>query len=161
MMHRSAIGEAAAAAARTGTVAVNDADADYVVLKRLVAALPTDRSSLRYAIVYKAATLLDKAPPANCLASAEAGGSGVANCNVYQRAVVIAPDPARFGYDPTVAPAATADQNWPARIRHSDYSAGSDLIGVFVSTDYRSISGVIPKHRYTANAVLPLESRAV
>jgi hypothetical protein len=112
-------------------------------------------------VVYKASSLLDRQPPSNCLASAESGGTGVADCNVYQRAVALSPSRSQFGYDATTNPSATADQNWPASSRRSGYSAGTDLLGVYVSTDYSGVTGIIRRHNWTSNAVLQLESRGV
>ena len=140
----------------------NDPDADYQVLRQLVSTLPSGASGLHYAIVYRASSLLDKAPPAACIADAESGGPGVAGCNVYLRSVVLAPNPATFGYDAVIAPAATADQGWPALTRRSTYSGtGSDLFGLYVVTNFSGVTGVISTHRYVSNVVLPLEARVV
>jgi hypothetical protein len=159
MLSRSSMADSVASSARAGAIAANDADADLAILDRLRATLPSGGTGLRYVIVYKAAALLDREPPAACRASAETDGPGVAGCNIYQRPMALTPIRPLFGYDASTNPTATADQNWPARSRQSGYTAGSDLLGVFVSIDYRGISGVIGRHRWTSNAVLQLEAR--
>jgi hypothetical protein len=124
--------------------------------------MPTDGAGLRYVIVFKATNLLQRTPNASCIANAESGGTGVSpDCNVYQRSTVLAPVATNFGYHSVTAPLATADQHWPARQRAVSYSGGRDIVGVYVSSTYKGISGVIKTHRWDVGSVLEVEGKSV
>ena len=159
---RSSVGDAVASAARSASISGNDADSDFQALQQVMSHMPSDGSGLRYVVVYKAADLLQRRPTTDCVDDAESGGSGVlGKCNVYQRSTVLAPAPAMFGYDAVTAQTATADMKWPARSRAVSYTGGRDIVGVYISSTYKGISGVIKTHLWNVGSVLELEGKSV
>ena len=162
MFNRTAVGDAVAQAARAGSISGNDSDADYRLIQAAKATLPTGAFSVRYLIVFKAANGLDRMPSAECITSAEAGGTGVTGkCNVYQRSVLVNPNAADFGFDAATAPTKTADQNWPALQRSVSFGSGRDLVGVYVSAFYRGVSGALPSKVWAVSAVHQVEGQSV
>lgn len=162
MFNRTAVGDAVAQAARAGSISGNDRDADYRLISTAKATLPSGALALRYLVVFKAVNGLDRRPAPECIASAEAGGTGVAGkCNVYQRSVLLNPIAANFGYDASTAPTRTADQNWPALQRSVSFGSGRDLVGVYVSAFYKGVSGALPSKVWAVSAVHQVEGQSV
>ena len=115
MTNRSNVKSSVNLAVRSGSVAANDPDADYVILRDLGKLLGDQVPSVRYVIVFQANSVLAGQVPASCVASANTGGSGVAGlCNVYWPSVLRNPVQSQFGFDPITNATATADQSWPA-----------------------------------------------
>ena len=149
-------------ATRTGSIMADDPDADLQILTELKRLLDDKTSTVRYVIVFKANAVTDSRPPASCLSSAESGGTGVSGlCNVYSLATLKNPAAASFGYDALTNPTATADQNWPASDRAATYTGGRDSLGVYVSSSFRSVTGLIPSAIIKSSSVLRLEARGV
>jgi hypothetical protein len=162
MMNRSNVKSSVHLASRAGSIAANDPDADYAVLRELRKSLSDQVGTVEYVIVFNANGISDGQPPMPCLASAQSGSAGIGGlCNVYSQAQVANPDPNSFGYDALLNPTALADKNWPARRRAATYSQGRDLIGVYLRTESRSITGLIPRSAMSTSVVLRLEARGV
>jgi Flp pilus assembly protein TadG len=163
MTSRANIKAAVNAAVRAGSVGSNAADSDFLILQEIRAKLSDNVESIDYVIVFKANATVDSQPPPECVTAAKNGIAGLVaqQCNIYSKAVLRAPNVANFGYDATTNPTATADQFWPAKARSATYSGGRDLLGVYLASASKSITGFIPKIQMQTSSILRIEAQDV
>lgn len=131
------VANAARDGARVVSVAGNNADADYRMLRaidRAAAALPDD--ALEQIIVFKATGPNDSPDPA-CF-----GGSQAGECNVYTAADFNRPaDEFGCNASSTVAPNAP-DEAWCPTTREVSVGTGLDYVGVWITTTHTYITGL-------------------
>ena len=141
MTSRANMKAAVNAAARTGSVASNAPDSDYLILQEISAKLSGNVESVDYVIVFNANSAVNSQPPPECVVAANSGIAGLATqkCNIYNKAVLAGPNVASFGYDLATNPTATADKFWPAKSRSATYSGGRDFLGVYIASQSKSI----------------------
>jgi Flp pilus assembly protein TadG len=163
MTSRANMKSAVNAAVRVGSIASNSADTDYLILKEINAKLASRVESVDYVIVFNANAAIDSQPPPACVLAAKSGGAGVlANqCNIYNKSVLATPNAASFGYDAITNPTATSDQFWPAKARSATYSGGRDLLGVYIASKSKSITGIVPKIEMRTVSILRIEAQDV
>ncbi len=140
-------------AARVGSVAGAVPDADFQILREVKTRMRASVSKINYVIVFKGTTTVDD-PPAACITSAQTLGRGVLGlCNVYYPADFARPQSA-FGNGTLTS----ADANWAPNTR-KDWTAGPvDLVGVHISTDYKTLTGVIPSKEMKYTTVFAIEA---
>ncbi len=163
MTSRANMKAAVNAAVRAGSVASNAADSDYLILQEINAKLSGNVESVDYVIVFNANSSIDSEPPAACVSAAKIGVAGLAiqKCNIYSKAVLRAPNVASFGYDAVTNPTATSDKYWPAVSRSATYSGGRDLLGVYIASASKSITGIVPKIQMQTASILRIEAQDV
>jgi TadE-like protein len=162
MTSRANMKSAVNAAVRVGSIASNSPDSDYLILKEINADLSGRVELVDYVIVFNANTAIDSQPPPQCVSAANSGSGGLAiqQCNIYNKSVLAAPNTASFGYDPVTKPAAF-DKFWPAKTRSATYSGGRDLLGVYIASRSKSITGIVPKIDMRTVSILRIEAQDV
>jgi Flp pilus assembly protein TadG len=163
MTSRANMKSAVNSAVRVGSIASNSPDSDYQILKEINANLSGRVELVDYVIVFNANTAIDSQPDPACVTAAKNGGAGVlANqCNIYNKSVLATPNSASFGYDAVSNPTAISDKFWPARTRSATYSGGRDLLGVYIASRSKSITGIVPKIGMQTVSILRLEAQDV
>jgi TadE-like protein len=163
MTSRANMKSAVNAAVRVGSIASNSPDSDYLILKEINSHLSGRVELVDYVIVFNANTAIDSQPPPSCIAAAKSGAAGVAleQCNIYQKSILGAPNAASFGYDALTDPTKTADKFWPAKKRSATYSGGRDLLGVYIASKSKSITGIVPKIEMQTASILRIEAQDV
>ncbi len=162
MTSRANMKSAVNAAARAGSVASNSTDSDFVILKEIGRNLSNKVELVDYVIVFNANAAVNSQPSSTCLQAAKTGGTGFLNeCNIYYRNTLAAPVAATFGYDALTNPSATSDKFWPAKKRLATYSGGRDLLGVFVASTSKSVTGLVPKVQMKTVSILRIEAQDV
>jgi TadE-like protein len=158
---RSTVSSASATAARVGAISANDPDSDLAILKALRSGLGDHAAQARYVIVFNAPGFTSNRPPEDCITEAESGGSGVSGqCNIYRTETLMNPTAEDFGYSGVDSPA-LADKFWPALTRRTTYLGGRDNVGVYVTCDLTTLTGLVPATRFEASSVVRLEARDV
>ncbi len=151
-MNWNAIHGASREGARAGSVAGANPNADYQILQEIKGRLRPSIAKVNYVIVFKATTTTDD-PPANCLSAAGALLRGVLDtCNIYYFSDFARPD-TDFGNGTVTA----ADALWPA-ISRLDSVDNADKLGVHISTDHRTLTGIIPSTTMEYTTVFAIES---
>ncbi len=162
MTSRANMKSAVNAAVRAGSIASNSADTDFLILKEIKANLSGRVELVDYVIVFNANAAVDYKPTPACLLAAKGGSAGVLNsCNIYSKTVLAAPNAATFGYDLITDPTKTSDKFWPAKKRSATYSGGRDLLGVFIASRSKSITGIVPKIEMQTASILRIEAQDV
>jgi Flp pilus assembly protein TadG len=163
MTSRANLKAAVNAAARAGSVASNAPDADYVILKEINKYLSNKVESVDYVIIFNANSSVNSQPPAACLQSAKVGGLGLTadKCNIYYRSTLAAPVASKFGYDPLTNATADSDKFWPAKTRSATYSGGRDLLGIYLGSKSKSVTGLIPQTSMKSVSILRIEAQDV
>lgn len=158
---RSTVSAATSAASRIGAIAANDPDADLEVLRSLRSALGDHAKQTRYVIVFNALGFSNNNPSEACHTEAESGGTGIAGeCNVYQGSALLNPIEENFGYS-GVGSLALADRSWPALTRRTTYLGGRDNVGVYLSCDLPTLTGLFSLNPFRVSSVVRLEARDV
>jgi TadE-like protein len=155
-MNWNAIHGASREGARVGSIAGTNPNSDFQILHDIKQRLRPSIAGVNYIIVFKATSTTDD-PPADCLSSAQAHKIGLygpltGKCNIYY-----ANDFARPEVDFGNGTLAQADANWPAILRN-DAVDNADKIGVHISTDHRTLTGVIPATTMDYTTVFAIES---
>jgi TadE-like protein len=167
MTSRANMKSAVNAAVRAGSIASNSPDSDYLILKEITSHLSGGVELVDYVIVFDATTAVDSQPPPACVAAAKGGGTGVSvtasgtQCNIYAKSVLAAPVEASFGYDAVTNPTATSDKFWPAKRRSATYSGGRDLLGVYIASKSKSVTGLVPRFDMQTVSILRIEAQDV
>ena len=162
MTSRANMKAAVNAAVRAGSIASNSADTDYVILNELRADLSGRVEAVEYVIIFNANNVVNSQPSSSCLGMAANGGTGVTSqCNIYSQSILKTPNASSFGYDPATNPTAISDIHWPALTRSATYSGGRDLLGVYIASKSKSITGLVPKLSMQTTSVLRIEAQDV
>jgi TadE-like protein len=163
MASRANMKSAVNAAVRAGAIASNSAETDYLILKEINANLAGRVELVDYVIVFNANTAIDSRPAPACIAAAKSGAAGALGiqCNIYQKSVLAAPNVASFGYDAATDPTKISDKFWPAKARSATYSGGRDLLGVYIASKSKSITGIVPKFEMQTFSILRIEAQDV
>jgi TadE-like protein len=171
MTSRANMKSAVNAAVRAGSIASNAPESDFLILEEINSHLSGSVEMVDYVIVFNAASAIDSQPPPACVTAAKGGGTGVSfaafgttpatQCNIYNRSKLAAPIKASFGYDSTTNIAATSDKFWPARLRSATYSGGRDLLGVYIASKSKSITGLVPRFEMQTASILRIEAQDV
>jgi Flp pilus assembly protein TadG len=163
MTSRANMKSAVNAAVRVGSITSNSADSDFLILKEINAKLASRVESVDYVIVFDASAAIDSQPPPACVSAAKSGSAGLAlqKCNIYQKTAVTSPSVSTFGYDAATNPTATSDKFWPAKTRSATYSGGRDLLGVYIASRSKSITGIVPKIEMQTVSILRIEAQDV
>ena len=162
MTSRANMKAAVTAAVRVGSVASKSADSDFVILKEIGRSLSSKIEQVDYVIVFNANAAVNSQPSTQCIQSAKTGGAGVGTqCNIYYRAALANPIESTFGYDALTNATATSDKFWPAKTRSATYSGGRDLLGVYIASTSKSITGLVPKVAMKTVSILRIEAQDV
>ena len=162
MTSRANMKAAVTAAVRVGSVASKSSDSDFVILKEIGRSLSTKIEQVDYIIVFNANAAVNSQPSTQCIQSAKTGGAGIGSqCNIYYRATLANPIESTFGYDALTNAAATSDKFWPARTRSATYSGGRDLLGVYIASTSKSITGLVPRVAMKTVSILRIEAQDV
>jgi Flp pilus assembly protein TadG len=163
MTSRANMKAAVNAAVRAGSVASNAPEADYLILSEINKYLSNRVESVDYVIIFNANSAIGSQPPAACLQAAKSGGTGSAadKCNIYYRSTLAAPVAATFGYDALTNATAIADKFWPAKSRSATYSGGRDLLGVYIGSKSKSVTGLVPETSMKSVSILRIEAQDV
>ena len=162
MTSRANLKAAVNAAVRAGSVASRAPDADYVILTEVRKYLSNRVESVDFVIVFKANSVVNAKPSAACIQAAKTGSAGVVNeCNIYFRSTLTAPVASTFGYDAATNSTAVSDKFWPAKLRSATYSGGRDLLGVYIGSKSKSVTGLVPETAMKSVSVLRIEAQDV
>ena len=123
--------------ARTGAIAGAEDDADVAIMDEIERRLVHGRSDIERVVVYRAVTV-DAAPPSACV-TGSAPGSIVDGCTIY-------------GPDDFETDAASLACAWCPADRAAD-----QLLGVWISYEYESITGIFGGLTLTNGTVLRIE----
>lgn len=154
--HRSAVEDMSVVGARTGSVAGNDAVADYQILQAVRHAT-ANSDSVAAVVVYRASAPGDPLPDA-CRTASVVNTATVRGCNRYVAAdLTLGAD--RFGCTGT----APRDAAWCPSTRRTALQGSNgppDYLGVYVEARHQSATGLLGKlWDFTSTTVLPIEPR--
>lgn len=154
--HRSAVEDMSAVGARAGSVAGNDAVADFSILQAVRRAT-ADTGAVTVVVVYRASAPGDPLPDA-CRTASVVNTTTVRGCNRYVAAdLALGAD--RFG----CTGGAARDTAWCPATRRTALQGTKgppDYVGVYVETHHQSATGLLGRlWDFRSATVLPIEPR--